>query len=129
MSETDCPILPHGKLHERLSDHDIELAELRQYLRSLDRSTEETKRAIKAMQETLAKTNDLLHAAHVKDENLFAHMKHTDERFKDIQGQFQDTNIRIDRIQSSLRNIAISLFLAFAIGLGGMTAEHFFKGM
>lgn len=124
MSE-DCPILPHqGKIHDRLSDHEVELAELREYMKSLDRSTDETKEAIKMIHVTLTKANELIHAGQLQAENHFAHMKMIDARFLKIDDEFEKTNQNIREMQGNLRNIATSLVLAFLVGAGAMVANY-----
>lgn len=120
-----------SKLHERVSQHDVEFAEIRGVVKSISSAVTETKDAVKAIYITLDRINELIHSSQLKDEHLFAHMRDASEKFDQVNKHIDEkdaaTNKRIDVIAGDRKTIAVSIILAFAIGLGGMVANFYFK--
>jgi chromosome segregation ATPase len=126
---------PHhtiSKLHERVSQHDIEFAELRGVVKTLSITASETKDAIKAINTTLGRTNDLIHAAHLFDEQLMSHIRDAKKEFEAVNQRITEKdeaiNKRVDELSTDRKTIAISLILAFVVGFGGMVADFWYEG-
>lgn len=120
-----------SKLHERVSQHDIEFAEIRGVIKSISGATNETKDAVKAIHTALDRTNQLIHNAQIKDEHFMSHISETRQRFEHVNKRIDEkdaaTNKRIDPLVSDKSKIALSIILAVALGFGGMVASFYFK--
>lgn len=120
-----------SKLNERVSQHDVEFAEIRGAIKSISGAATETKESVKAIYSQIQKTNELMHKSQLKDEIFMQHLENANERFQGFVNHCdekrKEVEKRVDTLESDRKKVFMAMLIALAIGVGGVVADYYFK--